>query len=186
LKEARPVNETKRQLKDRLVREGKWPDFLAIRDRLVREGMPPAEAREEALRQVEAMPPRQPDLPPVEQPVEVVPLAVAGAQVAEVVADGPVDILAEMEAILSRPKADDRTDLQKKLRRQYDQTFDEFMNRLVKLRGKPGPKPEAPAALPPPPEAEDDGELALGELLDRTIRRINGTCPLCGRKGPES
>src|SRR6516162_2531109 len=56
---------------------------------------------------------------------------------AEVVSDGPVDVLAEMEALLSRPKGEDRTDIQRRLRQQYEGDFDGYMDRLVKLKGRP-------------------------------------------------
>ncbi len=57
-------------------------------------------------------------------------------RVEEVVSEGPVDLLAEMDAMLSRVSAGDRTDLQKKLRQEYNNDFAGFMDRLVRLRGK--------------------------------------------------
>ncbi len=54
--------------------------------------------------------------------------------------EGPVDLLAEMEGVLSRGRSQDVTDLQRKLRKLYEGDFEKFMDRLVKLRGKPGGK----------------------------------------------
>jgi hypothetical protein len=56
------MNETRQQLKARLQQEGKWQDFLALREQLKASGLPPDQAREEALRQVESRPPKPPEL----------------------------------------------------------------------------------------------------------------------------
>ena len=45
---------TRHGLKERLKAKGLWESFLRIRDQLRREGRTPAEARAEAIRQVEA------------------------------------------------------------------------------------------------------------------------------------
>jgi hypothetical protein len=97
---------------------------------------------------------------------------------AEVVAAGTVDVLAEMEALLSRPSADDRTDFQRKLRRQYDQDFDGFMDRLVRLKGKAGGKPaegRCPECARRKEEAEkpDEGTERVLALCDDILRRCN-------------
>jgi hypothetical protein len=57
------MQETRAQLKERLQREGKWGNFLAIREKLKADGLPPDRAREQALAQVDALPPQQPEPP---------------------------------------------------------------------------------------------------------------------------
>lgn len=46
--------ETRRQLKDRLKAAGLWLPYVTLRDQFVKDGMTHAQAREEALRRVEA------------------------------------------------------------------------------------------------------------------------------------
>lgn len=53
-----------RQRKERLQAAGLWEDFVALRAQLVAGGMAPAQADEEAQRQVKSRPPRQQELPP--------------------------------------------------------------------------------------------------------------------------
>lgn len=50
------MRETREQLKQRLQAAGLWERFLTIRDQLCAEGLTPAQARQEALRQVESQP----------------------------------------------------------------------------------------------------------------------------------
>ena len=52
------MRETRQQLKDRLKATGCWPEYLALRERLTRDGLTPAQAREEALAQLESRPPQ--------------------------------------------------------------------------------------------------------------------------------
>jgi hypothetical protein len=97
----------------------------------------------------------------------------------EVVAEGPVDVLAEMEALLSRPKGEDRTDFQKKLRGQYEKDFDGYMDRLVRLRGRPAGKPAEGGACPKcaarkrEEEEDDQGGADVMGLLRARLERIN-------------
>ncbi len=70
------MNETKRQRRERLQAAGLWDEYLKIRQRLGTQGMTPREARDEALRQIDARPPHPPEAsttaPPGEPPdVEV-------------------------------------------------------------------------------------------------------------------
>src|SRR5262249_47280594 len=65
-----------------------------------------------------------------------------GEEPADTTSAGSIDVLAEMEALLARKKSEDRTDFQKKLRGQYEDDFDGYMDRLVRLRGKPAAKPQ--------------------------------------------
>jgi hypothetical protein len=63
------MGETRQQLKERLLQEGRWQDYLTLREQLKASGLPPDQARDEALRQIEARPPKQmelanPDDPP--------------------------------------------------------------------------------------------------------------------------
>jgi hypothetical protein len=74
------MGEMRRQRKERLQAAGVWADFLGPRGQLVSEGLTPAQADDEAMRRVEALPPRRPEKPPamssggdiaVENPVQV-------------------------------------------------------------------------------------------------------------------
>jgi hypothetical protein len=69
------MGETRQQLKERLQAAGVWDDYLALRDRLAKDGLTPAQAREEALRQVESRPttPSQDELPDDEHPADPSP-----------------------------------------------------------------------------------------------------------------
>jgi hypothetical protein len=64
------MNETRTERKQRLQQEGKWDAFLALRDRLRAEGMSPAEADEEAMRQIDAAPSSSPEPSPPVPPLD--------------------------------------------------------------------------------------------------------------------
>lgn len=68
------MSESRTRLKQRLQEAGVWKEYLALRDQLVREGKTPAEAREEALAEIDARL-QEPATPPVpeEPPVEYEP-----------------------------------------------------------------------------------------------------------------
>ena len=66
--------ETKKELKDRLQAAGLWQGYLAVRDRLKADGVAPAQAREQALRQVEARPPDPAAPPTPDQPHDDAPV----------------------------------------------------------------------------------------------------------------
>jgi hypothetical protein len=181
-------------LKQRLQAKGLWGDYLSLRNRLVKEGMPPAEAREEALRQVEARPPRQPDPQPSESPS-----AASAAEEEEVWPDfgSPVPnyqsaqwVAENLASPLARPQ-DAPSGLAWGLLlwvRRSAANERAFWNTIWPklLPNGTAHKQHQGGAAPDPSDDFDEGELALGELLDRTIARINGTCPHCGRRGPES
>jgi hypothetical protein len=78
---------------------------------------------------------------------------------------GPVDVLAEMEAILTRPKSQDVTDFQKKLRRLYETDFKEFMRQLTVWRQRKVEEAKADAAS----EVDLGTEQALA-VLERFLR----------------
>ena len=59
-----------------------------------------------------------------------------GQRLKDVVTEGPLDLLAEMEALPSRPRKEDRTTFQRKLRARYERDFDGYMDQLVRLRLK--------------------------------------------------
>jgi hypothetical protein len=50
--------ETRKQLKERLVAAGKWSDYVDLRQRLIKEGLRPAEARKQALAEIDSLPPK--------------------------------------------------------------------------------------------------------------------------------
>lgn len=56
------MGQTRQQLKERLQAAGDWQDYVAQREQLVGEGLTPAQAREEALRRIDARPPRPREL----------------------------------------------------------------------------------------------------------------------------
>jgi hypothetical protein len=57
------MSETRKLRKQRLQVEGRWTDYVALRDRFVAEGMTPAQARDEALRQIDSRPCQNSDQP---------------------------------------------------------------------------------------------------------------------------
>lgn len=99
----------------------------------------------------------------------------------EAVSEGPVDVLAEMEALLSRPKSQDRTGFQRRLRKQYEEDFDAYMDRLVRLKGKAG-KGEGPADVP---EERDEGTENALAVLDRVLKEIREGMDASERIGAE-
>jgi hypothetical protein len=64
------MSETRAELKERLQAAGLWRQYVARREQLAAEGLTPAQAREQALREVESLPPRPRELPPEEGPGE--------------------------------------------------------------------------------------------------------------------
>jgi hypothetical protein len=48
------MRETRQQIKDRLQAAGRWEDFVAMREKLVQEGISPAQARLQALREIDS------------------------------------------------------------------------------------------------------------------------------------
>lgn len=77
---------------------------------------------------------------------------------------GPVDLLAEYRAILTRPESQDATPFQKSLRKQYKTDFDGFMDRLVKLEVKEGGQKQGEQSAGP-----DEGSSAALQALDRWL-----------------
>lgn len=77
--------------------------------------------------------------------------------------DGPVDLLAEYQAILRRPASEDVTPFQKSLRKQYQGDFNGFMDRLVKLTGKEGPRSAEVSGA-------DEGTGQALAVLDRWLK----------------
>jgi hypothetical protein len=79
---------------------------------------------------------------------------------------GSVDMLAELEVILTRPKAEDRTDLQRRLRKMYEEDFSGFMRLLDRekdRRQKAGAEDKGGVT----PESQDEGsENAQAALVD--------------------
>jgi hypothetical protein len=65
------MGENRQQIKARLQQEGKWENFLAIRERLKADGLPPDQAREQALAQVDSLPPRPPAAPTTAGPSDM-------------------------------------------------------------------------------------------------------------------
>jgi hypothetical protein len=68
------MKETKTELKQRLQAEGRWHEYLALRDGFAAEGMNPAQARDEALRQLDMRPPQHAGPQTTDNPIEVLPL----------------------------------------------------------------------------------------------------------------
>jgi hypothetical protein len=75
--------ETRQQLKERHQQEGKWENFLAIRERLKADGLPPDQAREQALAQVDSLPPRPPAAPTTAGPSDTPSAEEPGQTLAE-------------------------------------------------------------------------------------------------------
>jgi hypothetical protein len=77
---------------------------------------------------------------------------------------GPVDMLAELEGILTRPKAQDETELQRNLRKVYETDFPGFM-RLRDREADRRQKAGAEGKLDPMSGERDEGtENALAVL----------------------
>jgi hypothetical protein len=95
-----------------------------------------------------------------------------------VVASGPVDVLAEMEAILTRPRSQDVTDFQRKLRRLYEEDFKEFMRQLTLWRQRKAEEAKADAA----PEVDQGTEASLA-VLERFLRECSAAADISVRVG---
>jgi len=68
------MEETRRQIKERLQAAGRWGDYLALREQLAQGGLTPAQARAEALRQIESRPPHQSGQPAPDPPSAATPI----------------------------------------------------------------------------------------------------------------
>ena len=76
------MGETKQQLKERLQAAGLWHEFVTVRDQLAKDGLTPAQARAEALHQVESRP-KPGEAPRTETRADHVPGALIGEPAAE-------------------------------------------------------------------------------------------------------
>src|SRR5690348_2187685 len=65
--------ETKKQIKARLQAAGLWKEYLTLREQLAREGSTPRQAREQALREIDARPPQPPMPATTERPADASP-----------------------------------------------------------------------------------------------------------------
>jgi hypothetical protein len=85
---------------------------------------------------------------------------------------GDFDLLAQMEALLQRPKSQDRGEAQKGLRNWYEADVKNFMNQLAGLKREQirgAGKGDAPADEP---GEYDDGTEAALAVLDRVLLEI--------------
>jgi hypothetical protein len=71
------MNETRTERKQRLEASGQWQPFLALREQLRAEGMSPAQADEEAMRQIDATPSPSPEPSPTVFPSAEAPSGMA-------------------------------------------------------------------------------------------------------------
>jgi hypothetical protein len=79
---------------------------------------------------------------------------------------GSVDMLAELEGILTRPKAEDATDLQRRLRKLYEEDFPGYMRLLDREKDR-RQKAGAEGRGGTEAEAQDEGtENARAALVD--------------------
>ncbi len=100
-------------------------------------------------------------------------------------ASGPLDLLAEMEALLQRPKSQDRGESQKGLRNWYETDLKGFMGHLAGLKreqmraaGKgEGPEDE--------PEERDEGTENALAVLERVLKEIREEMDTSDRIGAE-
>ena len=87
---------------------------------------------------------------------------------------GPVDMLAEYDGILERPKSEDVTDLQRRLRRMYEEDFSGFM----RIRDREADRRQKALAdvKPDAPDVRDEGSAnALAVLVD-FMKGLNERC----------
>jgi hypothetical protein len=87
----------------------------------------------------------------------------------------PVDMLAEYDGILERPKAEDATDLQRRLRRMYEDDFSGFMrirDREADRRQKNGAESKPDAAS----DVQDEGSAKALAVLVEFMKGLNERC----------
>jgi hypothetical protein len=86
----------------------------------------------------------------------------------------PVDVAAEMDALLGRPKEQDRGDLQRQLRKWYERDFPGYMRHLAGLKGKGAGTGKGEAGADGAgAQAQDDEELPAERLYLKIVNEAN-------------
>jgi hypothetical protein len=152
------MGETRQQLKARLQAARVWQEFVRLRDHLAAGGLTPAQARQEARRRVEALPPPAP-VPRPDGPHDPPPAADPGEPVLSTESEG---LLAAMRWVVTHGPEQDRSWEQRHTRAWLAAAPAAFYQRLAAV--------------------EEQAKAESGEHNCSPVWDGKGPCPTCGHQ----